>query len=121
MVNSLHTETYLDYSYEEITLERAYNFDPVSAGLDPKYHGRVKGFGCQMWGEWIPNNGYMDFFVFPRIAAYAEVGWTAQGKKDYNAFRTALIPIMELWKAKNIYTASLEFAQPGSGKWTRPE
>lgn len=121
IVNSLHTETYLDYSYDEIPLKKAYDFEPVPTALHAKYHDRIKGIGCQMWGEWIPKSGYMDFLLFPRIAAYAEVAWTAKERKDYTNFIIGLAPIMEVWKQKQIYFAPLEVAQPGSGKWTKPE
>lgn len=54
IVNSLHTETYLDYSYKDIPLKRAYDFDPVPQDLDPKYHNRIIGTGAQMWENGFP-------------------------------------------------------------------
>jgi hexosaminidase len=105
IVNSLHSETYLDYDYKTIPLERAYNFDPVPADLDPEYHDKVIGTGCQMWGEWIPTNGHMHFQVFPRIAAYAEVGWTHTERKDFRSFTSALQYWKKVWKKKGIYFA----------------
>lgn len=121
IVNSLHTETYLDYAYDEIPLKKAYDFDPIPKGLDATYHSRIKGIGCQMWGEWIPKSGYMDFLLFPRLAAYAEVAWTEKEDKDYTLFKKALEPIMSIWEEKGIYFAPLEFAEPGSGTWEKPE
>ncbi|MET2985594.1 beta-N-acetylhexosaminidase [Aureibaculum conchae] len=120
IVNSLHSETYLDYDYKNIPLKKAYNFNPIPQGLDQKYHNRIKGLGCQMWGEWIPKSGYMDFMTFPRIAAYAEVGWTQEDNKDYEAFKLALQPILKEWEQKSIFYAPMEFAEPGFGKWVKP-
>jgi hexosaminidase len=105
IVNSLHSETYLDYDYKAIPLTRAYAFDPVPAKLDPKYHHKVIGTGCQMWGEWIPTNGHMHFQVFPRIAAYAEVGWTLPENKDFKKFESRLEHIQHAWMQKEIYFA----------------
>ncbi|WP_150451467.1 beta-N-acetylhexosaminidase [Arenibacter lacus] len=112
IVNSLHTETYLDYSYSSIPLKRAYDFNPVPKDLDSKYHNRIIGTGTQMWGEWIPTSGYMDFMTFPRIAAYAEVGWTQPQQKDFDRFIKVLPKLMEIWKDKEIYYAPLEEAMP---------
>ncbi len=112
IVNSLHSNTYLDYSYHDISLEKAYNFDPIPQGLDKKYHNKVLGTGCQMWGEWIPSAGQMDFLVFPRIAAYAEVGWTANKQKDFDGFLEALPQLLKIWKKEEIYFAPLEWAMP---------
>ena len=108
IVNSLHTNTYLDYSYKSIPLEKAYSFDPIPEGLAPEFHKNVMGLGCQMWGEWIPTSGYMDYMIFPRIAAYAEVGWTPTDNLDYTAFKKSLQNILEIWKEKEIYYAPLE-------------
>ena len=105
IVNSLHSETYLDYDYRSIPLKRAYDFDPVPAKLDRKYHHKVIGTGCQMWGEWIPTNGHMHFQVFPRIAAYAEVGWTLPENKDFKDFELNLKYLQNHWAQKAIYYA----------------
>ncbi len=105
VVNSLHSSTYLDYDYNSIPLSKAYAFDPIPDGLDPKYHYKVIGTGCQMWGEWIPFNGQMHFLVFPRIAAYAEVGWTEKENKDFGRFRLALKNLQKRWKEKGIWYA----------------
>jgi len=105
IVNSLHSSTYLDYTYKSISLSKAYDFDPIPAGLDPKYHYKVIGMGCQMWGEWIPTSGYMHFQVFPRIAAYAEVGWTEKESKNYDKFKLALENLQARWKQIGIYFA----------------
>lgn len=112
LVNSLHSETYLDYSYTDISLKRAYDFDPIPASLDAQYHKNIIGMGAQMWGEWIPTSGYMDYMVFPRIAAYAEVGWTQPKEKDFERFKGSLSGLMAIWKAENIYYAPLEEALP---------
>jgi len=105
IVNSLHSNTYLDYDYESIPLSMAYAFDPVPEKLNPEYHHKVIGTGCQMWGEWIPTNGHMHFQVFPRIAAYAEVGWTEKKNKDFDAFKTALKKLQKHWEQEGIYYA----------------
>ncbi|NQU54730.1 MAG: beta-N-acetylhexosaminidase [Bacteroidetes bacterium] len=97
IVNSHHVNSYLDYSYNNISIEKAYSFEPIPEGLDVKYHAKVLGSGCQMWGEWIPEVKDMDNKVFPRIAAYAEVGWTAKERKDYPVFRSNLNSILKRW------------------------
>ncbi|WP_339709272.1 beta-N-acetylhexosaminidase [uncultured Kriegella sp.] len=116
IVNSLHSETYLDYSYKDISLRRAYDFDPVPEDLDEKYHKRIIGTGCQMWGEWIPSSGYMDFMTFPRIAAYAEVGWTRPNRKDFESFLKSLSRMAEIWQAEGIFMAPIKEAMPVDGQ-----
>ncbi len=111
IVNSIHSNTYLDYDYNSIPLSKAYSFDPIPEKLDAKYHNKVLGTGCQMWGEWIPTDGEMHFLVFPRIAAYAEVGWTAKKNKNFNSFKTALKQLQKRWEQKGIYYAPNSYVE----------
>lgn len=102
VVNSYHVFTYLDYDYEEISLEKAYSFDPVPAGLATQYHRQILGSGCQMWSEWIPTTESMERQVFPRLAAYAEDGWTPAAQKNFNAFKESLSFFHNRWKQAGI-------------------
>ena len=97
VVNSYHAKTYLDYSYETIFLEKAYSFDPIPEGLDAKYDSKILGLGCQMWSEWIPTKEKMERQIFPRLAAYAEVGWTDNNRKDYEVFTRSLTQLEKRW------------------------
>ncbi|MFA5326512.1 MAG: beta-N-acetylhexosaminidase [Prolixibacteraceae bacterium] len=102
VVNSYHAETYLDYNYKTIPLSKAYTFDPIPEGLPEKYDSKILGTGCQMWGEWIPTVEKMDMQVYPRLAAYAEVGWTSKSVKNYTNFLTALPNLKKRWKLLGI-------------------
>ncbi|GHT55787.1 hypothetical protein FACS189451_12540 [Bacteroidia bacterium] len=102
VVNSFHEYTYLDYSYESIPLEKSYSFSPIPEGLTPEQEKRILGLGCQMWTEWVPNEQKLHYQVYPRIAAYAEVGWTAPEKKDYNRFQESLKYFLNNWEKQGI-------------------
>lgn len=102
VVNSNHWDTYLDYTYERLPLQKAYNFNPTPASISEKHRKHVLGLGCQMWSEYVPT--VLDTYrqIFPRIAAYAEVGWTNESEKDYTRFLTALERIKRYWDTKGI-------------------
>ena len=102
IVNSLHSSTYLDYSYKGIPLKKAYNFNPIPNGLDEKYHKNIYGLGCQMWSEWTPTNPDIEIQTFPRIATYAEVGWTTLDNKNYESFKVALKKMQKHWDSLGI-------------------
>lgn len=107
IVNSIHTHTYLDYDYQSIPLEKSYNFDPIPNGLEKKYHKNIYGLGCQMWSEWTPTNKDVEYQTFPRIAAYAEVGWTQLDNKDFGGFKIALKKMQKRWDTLNINYAKI--------------
>ncbi|PCI34166.1 MAG: glycoside hydrolase family 20 [Flavobacteriaceae bacterium] len=102
IVNSLHSNTYLDYSHKSISLEKAYNFNPIPKDLAPEYHKNVYGLGCQMWSEWTPTNADIERQTYPRIAAFAEVGWTQTNNKDFNIFSSSLEQLKKHWSKFNI-------------------
>lgn len=111
LVNSVHTHTYLDYDYGYTPITKSYNFNPIPKDLEPKYHSKIIGTGCQMWSEWLPTIGELHYQVFPRIAAYAAVGWERADNRNYERFEIALKPILDRWKNKGIYYAPLEIAK----------
>jgi hexosaminidase len=107
LVNSYHMYTYLDYGYNTIPLSKSYSFNPIPAGLPEQYHQNIYGLGCQMWSEWIPKVADMHRQIFPRIAAYAEVGWS-DASRDYDDFVRRLKPVTQGWKAMGIVPAEVE-------------
>lgn len=102
VVNSTHNYTYLDYNYNRIPVRTAYGFDPVPEGISPEQAERVLGLGCQMWSEWTPTPADMYRLAFPRIAAYAETGWTKRENKDFARFERVLPRLRAEWKSRGI-------------------
>lgn len=107
LVNSYHVYTYLDYSHEKISLEKAYSFEPIDDLVEQEYHDNIIGLGCQLWREWLPTAADVQRNVFPRIAAYAEVGWSEKSRKDYESFSGRVATLVEKWQSDgiNVYTA----------------
>lgn len=102
VVNSTHNYTYLDYSYKSIPIQTAYGFNPIPEGIPVADAKRVLGLGCQMWSEWTPTAQDIYRQIFPRIAAYAETGWTNLDNKDYDRFAKELPRLREEWKSRGI-------------------
>lgn len=127
IVNSLHSSTYLDYSYGSIPLQKAYGFEPIFPGLEEQYHSKVKGLGAQLWTEWIATPERLHYQAFPRACAFAEVGWTPAGRKDFPDFKKRLkeygerMDLMGIHYAKDIVDQidkSDFFNTPRLGGWT---
>lgn len=106
VIHTFSQETYIDYSYEQLPLERAYSFSPLPDGY-PKES--VLGLGCQMWTEWIRDRKDLEYHTYPRIAAYAETGWTAKEKKSYDRFKSSLYPLFTRWKDKGYNLPEIDF------------
>ncbi len=102
IVNSYHEYTYLDYDYKSIPLSKAYSFNPIPKGLSKEMEAKVLGLGCQMWGEFIPTTESMNLMVYPRLAAYAECGWTSAANKNFGRFEQALPYFLNRWHTEGI-------------------
>ncbi|OQR59617.1 beta-N-acetylhexosaminidase [Streptomyces maremycinicus] len=59
------------------TLEDVYRFEPVPAELTPREAGRVLGTQANLWTEVMEDQARVDYQAFPRLAAFAEVAWSA--------------------------------------------
>ncbi|MER6998499.1 beta-N-acetylhexosaminidase [Streptomyces sp. NPDC000410] len=59
------------------TLEDVYRFEPVPPELNPTEAARVLGAQANVWTEVMQDRSRVDYQVFPRLAAFAEVAWSA--------------------------------------------
>ena len=68
-----------------ITLEKAYSFDPVE-GIPADKRKFVLGGQANNWAEFTINEFDLNWKLWPRTLALAEVLWTAPAVRDYPAF-----------------------------------
>jgi len=105
VVNSNRFFTYVDYPYETTSLEKAYSFNPIPEGVDSHDRKKILGLGCQMWGEFTPTTERLYYQLFPRLAAYAAVGWSdPDHKPSYQRFIQNFKAIEYVWKQKGYLT-----------------
>lgn len=93
VVMSPTTYAYLDYMqadqitepkvYASLRLSKSYEFDPIPAGVDPKY---IKGGQANLWTEQVYNIRQAEYMTWPRGFAIAESVWSAPEKKNWNNF-----------------------------------
>ncbi|MEN6383916.1 MAG: beta-N-acetylhexosaminidase [Phycisphaerales bacterium] len=67
-------------------LKKVYLYEPVPDELTPSEQKHILGVEGQVWTEYMPNPRHVEYMVFPRACAIAEVDWTAAKKKDYSDF-----------------------------------
>ncbi|MER7900291.1 beta-N-acetylhexosaminidase [Streptomyces sp. NPDC096046] len=59
------------------TLEDVYRFEPVPPELTPEEARHVLGTQANLWTEVMEDQARVDYQAFPRLAAFAEVAWSA--------------------------------------------
>ncbi len=100
LIMSPGARTYLDMQYDPSTplglhwagyieVEDAYSWDPAAliggvTGAD------ILGVEAPLWSETLKTVDDIEYMLFPRLAALAEVGWSPADAKDWLDFRTRL-------------------------------
>lgn len=78
-----------------VTIERLYSFDPVPDSfkqeLTPEQMKNFVGIQSALFSEYLDRpSRFVEYQSYPRLAAVAEMGWTAQADRNWNDFYTRL-------------------------------
>lgn len=68
------------------TLEKTYNYEPVPASLPAEKQKYILGAQCNMWTEYCTDVDLMEYMIYPRVIAVAELTWSQPSRKDYKDF-----------------------------------
>lgn len=82
-----------------VTLEKTYNYDPVPATIPVEKQKHIKGAQCNVWTEFMFNPDIIEYRMYPRILALAELTWTPKSQKNilnfYQRLNNALMRLDE--------------------------
>ncbi|HWQ00021.1 MAG TPA: beta-N-acetylhexosaminidase, partial [Vicinamibacterales bacterium] len=98
---------YLDMKYTDRTaiglawaghveVRDAYDWEPAAEGA------AIAGVEAPLWTETVATMGDVEFLAFPRLAAVAEVGWSAPDRRDWEDFRRRLAAQGPRWTALGV-------------------
>ncbi|MGZ4962495.1 MAG: beta-N-acetylhexosaminidase [Limisphaerales bacterium] len=68
-----------------------YNYEPVPATLNPPWTTNIIGAQLNLWTEFVPSALNVEYKMFPRICAEAEVTWTPAAQKNLTDFTNRLV------------------------------
>jgi hexosaminidase len=67
-------------------LEKVYFFEPIPADMQPDMAQHVLGAQGNVWTEYMPDANHVEYMVFPRLCALAEVLWSPQDNRSLPNF-----------------------------------
>jgi hexosaminidase len=75
-----------------VTLQKVYSFDPAKIGFTPSEMSNLRGVEATLFTELGLENGpgYVDYQLFPRVCALAEVAWTPASERRWDDFESRL-------------------------------
>ncbi|WP_394746987.1 family 20 glycosylhydrolase [Spongiimicrobium salis] len=74
-----------------ILLEDIYNYNPVPSAIAEDKRKHILGAQASVWTEYAPDIAVIEYQLYPRILAMAELTWTAVERKDYKNFEERLL------------------------------
>lgn len=72
------------------TLKDAYAYEPIQKEWNPQVRSLLMGVQASMWTEFCNKPEDVEYQLFPRLAALAEVAWTQPQRKDWKNFLVAM-------------------------------
>ncbi|MBC3787609.1 glycoside hydrolase family 20 protein [Spirosoma utsteinense] len=73
-----------------LPLSKVYAYNPTPAELSPAEATHILGAQGNLWTEYITTSDQVEYMVWPRAAALAEVVWTPLALKSYDDFARRL-------------------------------
>lgn len=93
---------YFDY-YQDTTAEneplaiggylpvsKVYSYEPIPAVLTADEAKHILGVQANLWTEYIPTPEHVEYMMYPRACAIAEVAWSPKENRNYEDFLTRL-------------------------------
>ncbi len=92
-----------------VDLHTVYSYDPSPSQFTAAQVKHVLGVQANVWTEYMKTGDQVEYMVYPRAIALAEVGWSAKGNKNYDDFIKRLKAnqvLLDSWKvnyAKHVF------------------
>lgn len=94
-------------------LAESYSYEPTPAELSADEAKHILGVQGNVWTEYMKTPAYVQYMVWPRATALAEVGWTSKEGKNFEDFSKR----MEIHKKRLDFLSVNYFGAPINGKF----
>ena len=93
------------------SLEKIYSYEPVPDSLTIQQGAFIMGAQGNVWTEYMATEDYVEYMVYPRAAALAEVTWSQIASRDYKDFKKRMKVQIKRYDALGINYCKIEFEQ----------
>jgi hexosaminidase len=85
-----------------LPLEKVYEFEPIPEALSDEEAQYIIGAQCNLWTEYIKTPEQVEYMVYPRACALAEVNWSRKEDRDFEDFSLRLGSHLERLSKMNV-------------------
>lgn len=91
-----------------LPLKKVYSYNPVSDSLTVEQAKLVYGTQGNLWVEYIQEPEHVEYMMYPRILALAEVAWSAPERKSWEDFYPRALKAVSDLQAKGYHPFDLK-------------
>lgn len=88
-----------------LPLEKVYNYEPIPEELTEEEAKYIIGTQANVWTEYMPDFKQVEYMIFPRMDAIAEVAWSQKKLRDFDGFIQRMTTQMRRYKMQGINAA----------------
>ena len=102
-----------------LPLKKVYSYDPIPETFTPEQAALMYGVQANLWAEYIPTPEHLEYMIYPRILALAEVAWSPVANKNYEDFHGRALKAVDELRSKGYNTFDLKNEvgnRPGADK-----
>jgi hexosaminidase len=98
-----------------VPLEKVYSYNPTPAALNGQESKRILGAQANVWTEYMADPRQVEYMLFPRVFALAEVVWSPQESRGYRDFLNRVPPQLARLKRQGVNYRPLDTPRKSRG------
>lgn len=110
-----YLDSYQDAPYSQpeaiggyLPLKKVYAYNPVAASLSAEQAKLVYGAQVNLFTEYVPTPEHVEYMLYPRTLALAEVAWSAPERKSWSDFHARALKAVSDLQAKGYHPFDLK-------------
>jgi hexosaminidase len=85
-----------------LPLEKVYSYNPAPSALNAEEQKHILGAQANVWTEYMADTRQVEYMLFPRLLALAEVVWSPQDSRKYSDFLKRVPPQLARLKRQGV-------------------
>lgn len=85
-----------------MSIEKIVSWTPVPTDISSEQSRQIMGIEAPLWTAFVRSQSFLEFMLYPRLAAVAEVAWRTKASGDPTEFIGRLTPHISRWTASGV-------------------
>lgn len=91
-----------------LPLKKVYDYNPIPDSLSAKQANLIRGVQANLWTEYVSEPSHVEYMIYPRLLALAEVAWSQPERKSWNDFYQRALQAVDNLKSRGYHPFDLK-------------